>query len=207
MMHGRCTPTPWRGKMSFFSFWRLVAHCVLNLIVFWKSLFQMHCKSMTLCFMLANLEAIRPEWSFPKKNGKSNVRSDLPEFIDLKSQPKPLPSFGRKGIQHGSSWPYGKVWWTSWRQWVVALSLGELRASFGGDRSIGLCSTRLAVVAVSLCHAFVWGVSTVWELFRAVMRNTINEDLAQAGWTPHSMITVCFCVDGRRHFWTIPINL
>ena len=55
----------------------------------------MLCKSMTLCFM-ANLEAIRPEWSFPKKNGKSNVRSDLPEFIDLKSQPKPL-SFGGRG--------------------------------------------------------------------------------------------------------------
>lgn len=26
------------------------------------------------------------------------------------------------------------------------------------------------------------GVTTVWELFRAVMRNTINEDLAQAGY-------------------------
>jgi len=67
--------------------------------------------------LLQFLKAIRPEWSFPKKNGKSNVRSVM---------------------------------------------------------------DKLKAV----------GVSTVWELFRAVMRNTINEDLAQAGYSVLSKETL-----------------
>lgn len=62
-------------------------------------------------------EAIRPEWSFPKKSGKSHVRSVME----------------------------------------------KLRAV---------------------------GVTTVWELFRAVMRNSINEDLAQKGYSVLSKETL-----------------
>ncbi|CAE7533134.1 unnamed protein product [Symbiodinium natans] len=67
--------------------------------------------------LLQFLKAIRPEWSFPKKNGKSNVRSVM---------------------------------------------------------------DKLKAV----------GVTSVWELFRAVMRNTINEDLAQAGYSVLSKETL-----------------
>ncbi|CAE7365139.1 unnamed protein product [Symbiodinium pilosum] len=67
--------------------------------------------------LLQFLKAIRPEWSFPKKNGKSNVRSVM---------------------------------------------------------------DKLKAV----------GVTSVWGLFRAVMRNTINEDLAQAGYSVLSKETL-----------------
>eukprot|EP00435_Cladocopium_sp_Y103_P039323 s2911_g10.t1 len=77
--------------------------------------------------LLQFLKAIRPEWSFPKKNGKSNVRSVM---------------------------------------------------------------DKLKAV----------GVTTVWELFRAVMRNTINEDLAQAGYSVLSKETLDR-IRNRRSFF------
>lgn len=67
--------------------------------------------------LLQFLKAIRPEWSFPKKNGKSNLRSVMDKL---------------KAVR----------------------------------------------------------VGTVWELFRAVMRNTISEDLAQAGYSVLSKETL-----------------
>ena len=38
-----------------------------------------------------------------------------------------------------------------------------------------------------IAHVDISGVTSVWELFRAVMRNTINEDLAQAGPGPREL--------------------
>ena len=45
---------------------------------------------------------------------------------------------------------------------------------------------KRACVSIA-AYVDVSGVTSVWELFRAVMRNTINEDLAQAGPGPRDL--------------------
>ena len=47
--------------------------------------------------------------------------------------------------------------------------------------------TRKRACVSIAAYVDVSGVTSVWELFRAVMRNTINEDLAQAGPGPRDL--------------------
>ncbi len=127
MMHGRCTPTPWRGKTSFFSFWRLVAHCVLNLIVFLRILVW-DALQVNDALLHGKSRGYSP-WVVISKEKWQKQREERLAWIHRFEKSTQAPLFWGKGIQHGSIWPSSKVWWTSWRQWVVALILGELRAS------------------------------------------------------------------------------
>lgn len=47
---------------------------------------------------------------------------------------------------------------------------------------VGVVAAMQMVTPLNQLFHCCQGVTTVWELFRAVMRNTINEDLAQAGY-------------------------